>query len=147
MKGLSCCCAALCCKMTNEAWTLDLEPWNSDVTYTKLNVIDPHHVNVWDSQTQFLKNSATVANSTHTASSLKMVLLNIRALTNETFIVINIISLDCILFTENWLNETVSEELSVVFPCYFLIFTLYQVYQEGLFFSDILSCKTLPLSI
>lgn len=59
-----------------------------------------------------------------------MALLNVRSLTNKTFIVNDIITshrLDCILLIETWLDETGSKELIEASPSNFSFSNQYQV--------------------
>lgn len=110
-------------------------------------------------QTQSSKNScrhrsdfAPSVNSVHSASSLKMALLNVRSLINKTFIVSDIISshrLDCILLTETWLDETGKKELLETSPPNFSFSRCTRTSKKGggvaAIYSDILSCKSIHL--
>lgn len=89
-----------------------------------------------------------------------MALLNVRSLTNKTFIVNDIIrshKLDCILLTETWLDETGSKELIEASPSIFHFYSVPGLTRRAvvllIFFQIFYHVKTfylvptLPLSI
>ena len=78
-----------------------------------------------------------------------MALLNVRSLSNKTFIVNDIIrsyGLDCIILTETWVDETGTKELIEASPSNFSFSHYSRSSKKGggiaVIFSDILSCKS-----
>ena len=105
----------------------------------------------YDSQAQTLENTSHPRSdpiAVDPTDSLKMALLNVRSLSNKTFIVNDIIrsyGLDCILLTETWLDETGTKELIEASPSQFSFSQCNRPSKKGggiaAIFSDILSCK------
>ena len=85
---------------------------------------------------------------------LKIAFLNVRSLSNKTFIVNDIIrsyGLDCIILTETWLDETGTKELIDVSPSNFSLSHCTRPSKKGggitAIFSDILSCKRVSFGV
>lgn len=111
---------------------------NSQVSLLSLNSSNPPQ-----------PESVIADNSTHSTNCLKIAFLNIRSLSNKTFIVNDIIEsnqLHCILLTETWLDDTGSKERIEASPSNFsfshCIRPNKKVGGVAAIFSDILSCKT-----
>lgn len=80
--------------------------------------------------------------------------LNVRSLSNKTFIVNDIIrsyGLDCIILTETWLDETGTKELIEASPSNFSFSHCTRPSKKGggiaAIFSDILSCKSVSFGV
>lgn len=131
-----------------------IQTYVSPITTSTSNRVGPATVCSM-SQTQSLENSshsrpdsATADNSNYSASILKFALLNVRSLTNKTFIINYLITshwLGCILLTETWLDETGSKELIEASPSDFSFSHFTRSNKKGggvvAIFADILSCK------